>query len=417
MVPEFQPSGRGFKGPTPRDWSIESAVSVCLKITDGTHDTPKVADNGRPFITAIHVKNGKIDFANCLYLNEEDHRAVYKRCNPEYGDLAVVNIGAGVSECGYVDVDFEFSMKNVALLKPNKQRLLPEFLLQQHLFRSSRIAHSVKTGGAQPFLSLKDLRQLPIAIPPLAEQKKITEILSTWDQAIEKTETLIANSEAQKKALMQKLLTGKKRLPGFDGEWEQKTIKELGCVFSGGTPDSGVSEYWDGDLLWATPTDITALISANISNTARKITQTGLENSSAKLLPVGALLVCTRATVGDLAIADCEISTNQGFKNLIPNKSFNSEFLFFLFSFFKREFLRLACGSTFAELSKKDFERISFIIPEIKEQLAIAKLLKNASSAIEQLERKKEKLNKEKSALMQQLLTGKHRVKIEEIAA
>lgn len=259
-------------------------------------------------------------------------------------------------------------------------------------------------------------------IPPLLEQKKIAQILSIWDKAISVTEKLLANSQQQKKALMQQLLTGKKRLLDengvrFSGEWKITKLIQMGKVVSGGTPDTNMAMYWEGDILWLTPTDVTALTGRFVSNTSRKITPAGLLNSSAVLLPKGSLMVCTRATIGALAISTSEICTNQGFKNIIPNEGFNIEFIYYLLQMNTNEMIKKSSGSTFLELSKKDFETLSFSCPFIKEQQKIAAVLSAADTEISTLEKKLACLKDEKKALMQQLLTGKRRVKVDEAVA
>ena len=267
---------------------------------------------------------------------------------------------------------------------------------------------SDKTGV--PGVNRNDLHTIKVPVPPKSEQQKIARILSTWDKAIATTEKLIENSKAQKKALMQQLLTGKVRLPGFLGQWRKTTIKQMGTVVSGGTPDTQMPGYWNGNILWTTPTDITALSTRYISNTARKITRKGVQASSASLLPAGTLLVCTRATIGSLAIAEREITTNQGFKSLVPTPEFDSDFLYYLFSYHARQFVRFACGSTFLELSKKDFERQVFLVPSLNEQRQIARILTKNDRELFNLQETRERLTTEKTALMQQLLTGKRRV-------
>lgn len=187
----------------------------------------------------------------------------------------------------------------------------------------------------------------------------------------------------------------------------------MGKVVSGGTPDTNMAMYWEGDILWLTPTDVTALTGRFVSNTSRKITPAGLLNSSAVLLPKGSLMVCTRATIGALAISTSEICTNQGFKNIIPNEGFNIEFIYYLLQMNTNEMIKKSSGSTFLELSKKDFETLSFSCPFIKEQQKIAAVLSAADTEISTLEKKLACLNDEKKALMQQLLTGKRRVKVD----
>ncbi|EFE6986056.1 restriction endonuclease subunit S [Escherichia coli] len=268
----------------------------------------------------------------------------------------------------------------------------------------------------------KDIDNQFVLTPPVAEQKKIAQILSTWDKAISVTEKLLANSQQQKKALMQQLLTGNKRLLDengvrFSGEWKITKLIQMGKVVSGGTPDTNMAMYWEGDILWLTPTDVTALTGRFVSNTSRKITPAGLLNSSAVLLPKGSLMVCTRATIGALAISTSEICTNQGFKNIIPNEGFNIEFIYYLLQMNTNEMIKKSSGSTFLELSKKDFETLSFSCPFIKEQQKIAAVLSAADTEISTLEKKLACLKDEKKALMQQLLTGKRRVKVDEAVA
>lgn len=113
-----------------REWTQKQLLEVSTKITDGTHDTPKPITEGIPYLTAIHIKDGSIDYENCYFLPKEIHGAIYKRCNPEKDDLLIVNIGAGTANCAINTVDYEFSLKNVALVKPNKTAIDPNYLEQ-----------------------------------------------------------------------------------------------------------------------------------------------------------------------------------------------------------------------------------------------------------------------------------------------
>src|ERR1700730_3881051 len=115
-------------GVIPADWEVSTLWNCCSKITDGTHDTPKPVRSGVPFLTAIHVKDNWIDYESCLYLTEADHAVVFRRCNPEKNDVLMVNIGAGVATTALVNVDYEFSLKNVALLKPDSRRVFGAYL-------------------------------------------------------------------------------------------------------------------------------------------------------------------------------------------------------------------------------------------------------------------------------------------------
>ncbi|HEJ7344398.1 restriction endonuclease subunit S [Klebsiella oxytoca] len=270
-----------------------------------------------------------------------------------------------------------------------------------------------RQGAGRYKLNKASLEKIPLIVPPLGEQKKIAEIISTWDKAIAITEKLLANSQLQKKALMQQLLTGEKRLAGFKQAWSKVKVSKMGSISSGGTPDTTKKEYWDGGINWLTPTDVTSLKSRYVFSTNKTISEKGLKSSSAKMLPRGALLICTRATIGAMAISTTEIATNQGFKNLVPNAEFSVEFLYYLFTFNVKELVRKSSGSTFLELSKSDFEKLTFLCPCLDEQHKIASVLIAADDAIAVQQQKLHYLKQEKKALMQQLLTGKRRVKVE----
>ena len=192
-------------------------------------------------------------------------------------------------------------------------------------------------------------------------------------------------------------------------EWEVKHLAQLGKIFSGGTPSTDNQEYWGGDIMWCTPTDITNLISKYIEKTKDKITTKGLRNSSATLLPVNSIIVCTRATIGNAAITCAEIATNQGFKNIVPKKC-NSEWLYYAVISNRLRLQRFGCGSTFAEVSKKDFERFKLAVPPMEEQRKIAEILGMWDEAIEKQSRLIEKLELRKRGLMQRLLIGRTRL-------
>ncbi len=196
-------------------------------------------------------------------------------------------------------------------------------------------------------------------------------------------------------------------------DWEISELGSIGKVSSGGTPDTTNEIFWNGNINWCTPTDITKLNGSKyIGETVVKISDAGLKNSSATLLPKGSVIVCTRATIGKAAISVEEISTNQGFKNIIPNdKKVDLEFLYYSIINSEHELLRLGNGSTFLEVPKSDFEKFKIPLPPIPEQKAIAQVLSTADTAIHTTEKLIAQKELSKKWLMQQLLTGKKRLK------
>jgi type I restriction enzyme S subunit len=246
----------------------------------------------------------------------------------------------------------------------------------------------------------------------MGEQEAIAEALSDADALIEGLERLIAKKRLIKQGAMRDLLTAKRRLPGFSGEWVERTLPELAEIRSGGTPSTTNPEMWDGDIAWCTPTDITALKGARfLSQTSRCITELGLRKSAAELLPEGTIVMTSRATIGECAIATIPMSTNQGFKNFISRPETDRDFLFHLLSAQKSGFIELCSGSTFLEIGMSQLRKYLVRTPtDIAEQSAIAEVLNDMDAEIEALETRLEKARQVKEGMMQNLLTGRIRL-------
>ncbi len=162
------------------------------------------------------------------------------------------------------------------------------------------------------------------------------------------------------------------RFPEFSGEWETKPINDLAVVIGGGTPDTTVKSYWDGGIQWFTPSEIgkNKFVDASL----RTITEDGLNNSSAKLLPPNTILLSSRATIGECSLSLRECATNQGFQSLVSKKC-NVDFLYYLIQTKKKDLIRKSCGSTFLEISANEVRKIQVSVPSDVEQQKIAGLL------------------------------------------
>ena len=175
---------------------------------------------------------------------------------------------------------------------------------------------------------------------------------------------------------------------------------KIGNFIGGGTPNTTNPEYWDGEILWYTPTEIK---NGYLKSSNRKITKQGLKNSSAKLLPKGAILITTRATIGDVAISKKECTTNQGFQSLVVNDSEINLFWFYWIIQHKEELIKKASGSTFKEIGKNEIINIIAYSAKKQEQQKIADCLSSIDELIEATTRKIEVLKEHKKGLMQQL--------------
>ena len=192
--------------------------------------------------------------------------------------------------------------------------------------------------------------------------------------------------------------------------WATTTLGEIADIRNGATPSTHISANWDGSIPWCTPTDITNSPGKYLTETARSITEKGLAGCGASLLPAGALLLCSRATIGEIKIALSPICTNQGFKSLVCTKQVHNEFLYYLILTLKPRLVQKAIGSTFLEIGKHALASIEVKLPPLKEQQAIAEALSDIDGLIESLKSLIAKKQAVKAGTMQELLTGKVRL-------
>lgn len=187
-------------------------------------------------------------------------------------------------------------------------------------------------------------------------------------------------------------------------DWEVKELGEICDVLGGGTPKTNISEYWKDEINWFTPSEIGN--EKYVSESIRKISKVGLQNSSAKLLPKGTILLTTRASIGETSILLHPAATNQGFQSLVV-KNDNIDYIYYLVETLKNTLIQNASGSTFLEISPNKVKSIQIPLPPIAEQEAIANALSDADAWIEKLEQLIAKKRLIKQGAMQTLLTPK----------
>ena len=257
-----------------------------------------------------------------------------------------------------------------------------------------------------PNMNTAILFELPlVSASSKAEEEKIAKILSTWDRAIEVTEKLIRNNQQQKKSLMQQLLTGKKRLPGFSGEWKKKALSTIADIVMGSSPKSiNYNNLEQGLPLLQGNADIKNRLSAPRVYTSQ-ITKECL---------VDDILLSVRAPVGEISRSIHHACIGRGIAAIRAKEGTLQNYLYQWLLQFEPKWARLSQGSTFEAVNSNDIKTLHIDFPQKEEQQKIASVLSAADREIETLQQKLEYLKQEKKALMQQLLTGKRRVKIDE---
>jgi type I restriction enzyme S subunit len=187
-----------------KGWEVKTMNELCSKITDGTHDTPIRLKEGIKFITGKHIRPFIVDYDNSDFVTEEIHSEIYKRCNPEYGDILYTNIGVNYATAAMNTVDYEFSMKNVALLKYNRTHLNGRYLesILNNEFFKDRLKSTFGIGGAQQFLSLSNIKSINLLCPPLTLQNKFAEKVQLIEKQKELAKKNLEKSEELFGALM-----------------------------------------------------------------------------------------------------------------------------------------------------------------------------------------------------------------------
>ena len=289
-----------------------------------------------------------------------------------------------------------------ALVSPAYVVLKPthkiDSLFASYLFKSSRViyllwAYSYGLTSDRLRLYYNDFALIPYTIPNIEEQRRIAEILGTWDRAIETTEKLIAASEAQKKALMQQLLTGKKRLPGFKGKWREVPLGDLAECYSGGTPKRNVGAYYGGDIPWIKSGELNQ---RKIDLTEENITAEGLKQSSAKLVaPDTVLLALYGATAGVVSETKIEAAINQAILAIIPSDDLSKLYLYFTLLHAVDEMKRLTQGGQ-PNLNAGIVKALRISLPTIEEQHAISSSIDNADRVGAKFKQKLQTLKTEK---------------------
>ena len=188
--------------------------------------------------------------------------------------------------------------------------------------------------------------------------------------------------------------------------WTSRRFDQLGELCSGSTPSSSRTDFWDGATVWVTPTDLSRLNTPYLHDSAKHITERGLRNCSARLLPPDSIVLSSRAPIGYVAIPTVPFCTNQGCKSIALHNSYHSEFVYYAVTAAVPRLKRLGEGTTFAEISKSSLAKAEVVLPIDKaEQAKVAEVLSTVDRAIEETEALIAKQQRIKTGLMQDLLT------------
>lgn len=405
---------------TPEGWS-RAPLSKVAEVKTGVAKGKKGLKDpiSVPYLRVANVQDGHIDLSEIKNIQIE--RSQLERYSLQLGDVLMTE-GGDFDKLGRGDVwqgqiSPCLNQNHVFAVRPDQKIMLPYFLssLSGSNYGKTYFLSCAKKSTNLASINSTQLKEFPVLIPPIEEQTKITQILSTWDQAIETTGKLIKNSKAQKKGLMQQLLTGKKRLPGFSGEWQEYRFKQIFdrlkrkntvgndnvLTISGKDGLISQKEYFNKRVASENLEGYTLLHRGDFA----------YNKSYSNGYPYGAIKPLDRYDAGVVSsLYICFF--------LINPVDHNHDFFrhYFEGGYFDREIYAIAQEGArnhgLLNVSSTDFLITRLRIPSLNEQTAIAEVIDTAEEEQHNFEQQLQSLQLQKKALMQQLLTGKRRVKV-----
>ena len=347
------------------NWKTSTIGTACSLVTDGSHSSPKSVESGEYMVSVKDFTEYGFDFTSCRRISSEDYEMLKRNgCVPEQDDILIGKDGARYFEdiIIYRQPERPALLSSIAILRCNKEEILPEFLY--YTLRTPSFKQDVRdnygSGSAIPRIILKDFKRMPISFPSLDVQRQITAVLSILDQRIQINTKINDNLEQQAQSYFQELF-----VDNASPEWTTGTISDLGTVVGGSTPSKAKPEYYtESGIAWITPKDLSINKSKFVSHGENDITELGLRNSSASLMPEGTVLFSSRAPIGYIAIAAGEVTTNQGFKSVVPKPEIGTPFVYFFLKNTLPVIEGMASGSTFKEVSGSTMKNVSAVIPD-----------------------------------------------------
>jgi len=404
---------KGYKqtkvGIIPEEWEVVRLDKIIRYKKGYAFKSSDYQTEGVPIIRVSDTGFNKINDSNLVCIDKEKAK-IYDSYKLKTDDIIITTVGSKPplydSMVGKIILVPKKNENH--LLNQNAVKIFSKIANNRYIFYqflSKRYIYHIKTiyrGNAnQASITLNDLFAFSLPLPPLKEQQKIAQILTTWDRAISNVELLILNYELRKKGLMQKLLSGEVRFEGFDGEWEEVRLGDVAEIIMGQSPSSkSYNENKEG----------VPLIQGNADCKNRKTAPRIYTTEKTKVCNIGDIIMTVRAPVGVISKAYHNACIGRGVC-AIRTKDDNG-FLYYYLLKYEEKWEKYSQGSTFTAVNSNDIKSLKIKFPPLEEQQKIAQLLTTADREIELLKEELEALKEQKRGLMQKLLTGEVRVKI-----
>ena len=321
--------------------------------------------SGFPIIDGANLKGYKVTDNITKFVTEEKARSL-SRSIAHRGDV-IVTISGTIGQIAYIPEDSLYdeylcSQRQFRVSFDSSMVYVPYLVFYFHTFEGQNKILSFANQTGVPALSqpLKNFKKICLCLPSLQEQRRIASIVETINDKIENNIKINDNLEQQAQSYFQELF-----VDNADPEWTTGTISDLGTVVGGSTPSKAKPEYYtESGIAWITPKDLSNNKSKFVSHGENDITELGLRNSSASIMPEGTVLFSSRAPIGYIAIAAGEVTTNQGFKSVVPKPEIGTPFVYFFLKNTLPVIEGMASGSTFKEVSGSTMKNVPAVIPD-----------------------------------------------------
>lgn len=345
-------------------WNKATLSDVCDLVAGFAFKSKDFGSYESRVIKIANIIPPSVDMASLVGVDLEKYdKLKLEKYIVRKGDVVLAMTGATIGKIGRIEYGQAYINQRVLLFRP-KEIIDQDYLyymLQQHKFLQYIVNH-IDSESAQPNISAGTVGKYQIYLPPMDLQKKTGRVLRTYDELIELNRKINENLEQQAQSYFQELF-----IDNANPEWTTGTISNLGTVVGGSTPSKAKPEYYtEAGIAWITPKDLSINKSKFVSHGENDITELGLKNSSAAIMPEGTVLFSSRAPIGYIAIAAGEVTTNQGFKSVVPKSEIGTPFVYFFLKNSLPVIEGMASGSTFKEVSGSTMKNVPAVIPDAK---------------------------------------------------
>ncbi len=400
------------------EWDVVEVKEACELIVDCINNTAPTVDHQTSYkmLRTSNIENGRIDTENVDYVTEETYEEWTRRAKVNKGDVLLTR-EAPLGEVGLVkEEETIFLGQRIMQFRPDEGLLDSRYL--SYVFLSPFVQNQIEkykgSGSTVDHIRVPECEKFEIPLPPLEYQKKVADVLGSFDEKIDLNKEMNRTLGEIAKIIFNKWFVDfdiynnltESELGDLPDEFEIAKFSDICSTRGGSTPSTQNDDFWGDEYLWLTPSEITSQISSIVYDTERKITEEGLNSCSTKIMDEGTILLTSRATVGEVVVNKRPMGTNQGFICISPNEDIPTYFLLNLVRSKRDTIQNRASGSTYPEISQTSFNDIDIILPPPAERSRYEEIVKPMYERVYQNKLEIETLKELRDKLLPRVISG-----------